>query len=259
MHASYLDHRRTRPPRRGRYGYAWLASFLIHGLAAAVAWAVTAPVQHEPSELIGQTTRIELTASMADSDFRLPKPAPEEFAVPVRIMPAKAEIARRRFHVESTSVSEPTPFERALVERILAEPIRAQPAREPIEPLVEPQPPDVTSRQPATPPLAIQPGTADRPLPELIQSSPPTYPQTAIERRWEGTVLLRLRVTAEGHVDRVAILNSSGYDVLDGEAVRAIRAWRFVPATRDGHPVASFVRLPVRFDLSSPSRRADRN
>ncbi len=233
--------------------FAWLASLAVHGLAAVVAWAVVAPVRHEPSELIGQSTRIELMATMARWEFQLPQPAPAETALPVRIMPAEAEIARRHFRVESTSVSEPTPFEVALVEQILARPSHRRPTRERSEPVVERHPSGMTARQPSTPPLQSQPGTADRPLPELIQSPPPTYPQTAIERRWEGTVLLRLRVTAEGHVGQIAILESSGYDVLDGAAVHAVRAWRFVPAIRDGRPVASSVRLPVRFELSAGS------
>lgn len=252
MDCSFPDHRRTRPRSRTLCRFAWLASLAVHGLAAVAAWAVTAPVRYEPSELIGQSTQIELMATMARWEFQLPQPAPAETTLPVRIMPAKAEIARRQFRVESTSVSEPTPFELALVERILARPPSPkQRTRERSEPVFERRAAGLTARQPSTPPLPSQPGTADRPLPELIQSPPPTYPQTAIERRWEGTVLLRLHVTAEGHVGQIAILDSSGYDVLDGAAVHAVRAWRFVPAIRDGRPVASSVRLPVRFELSA--------
>lgn len=113
------------------------------------------------------------------------------------------------------------------------------------------QPVEVVARRTAVSPLQSQPGTVDWPLPELIESRPPTYPEIAIKRRWEGTVLLRLDVTPEGRVGRVEILRGSGHDVLDGEAVRAVRAWRFVPAIRDGRPVATSVRLPVRFDLSA--------
>ncbi|MDY0168002.1 MAG: energy transducer TonB [Thermoguttaceae bacterium] len=249
MHVCHLDHRRTRRPRRTLCGCGWLASLLLHCAAAAVAWAVTAPVWHEHSALIGQNTRVELMATMAHSELGRAEPAPEEMALPVRILPAEAQIARRHFHMESTIVSEPTPFELALVEQILSQPHMARPSREPGRPTIEPPPSGVIARQPAAPPLQNQPGTADRPLPELIQSLPPVYPQVAIQRRWQGTVLLRLGITTEGRVGQVEILSSSGYDVLDGEAVRAVRAWRFVPAIRDGHPVSSFVRLPVRFEL----------
>ncbi len=249
MHDCHLDHRRTRRSRRTLCGCGWLASLLLHCVAAAVAWAVTAPVWDEQSVLIGQSTRVELMATMAHSEYRHPEPAPEEMALPVRILPAEAKIARRHFRVESTSVSEPTPFELALVEQILSQPHIAQPSRDPGRPTIEPPSSGAVARQPAAPLLQSQPGTADRPLPELIQSPPPAYPQIAIQRRWEGTVLLRLSITTEGRVGQVEILSSSGYDVLDGEAIRAVRAWRFVPAIRNGYPVSSFVRLPVRFEL----------
>ncbi len=250
MNACNLNHRRTRHSRRAVCTYAWMSSLVLHGLAVAVAWAVAAPGWHKPSELIGQHTRIELAVTMAPSEIVRPVPAPlVELAVPVRIMPAEAEIARRRFRVESTSVSKPTPFERQWVERLVARPAaERRPVREHDAPTLQPQPSGAVARSAAAEPVQRQPGTADRPLPELIQSPPPEYPQSAIARRWEGTVLLRLGVTAEGHVSRVEVVESSGYDVLDGAAVRAVRAWRFVPALRDGHPVPSFVRLPVRFE-----------
>ena len=246
-----LNHRRTRPLQRTLRGRAWGASLLLHGVAAAVAWAVTAPVRYESSQLIGQSTRVELAATMAHSEFSRPNPAPEEVALPVRIMPSEAAIARRHFHVESTSVAEPTPFERELVDRLLARPASSRRLPERSEPTLAAQPANVLARQAAVSPLAHQPGTADHPLPELIQSPPPAYPQIAIERRWEGTVLLRLNVTREGRVGSVVILRGSGHDVLDGEAVRAVRAWRFVPAIRDGQSVPTAVRLPVRFELSA--------
>ncbi len=250
MDCSHLNRRRTRPHTACRC--AWASSLLLHGLAAAAAWAVTSPWQYEPSELIGQSTHIELTATMSQSEFTRREPAPEEqAALPVRIMPSEARIARQHFRVESTSVSEPTPLEREWVERMLARPNEARPARDPHEPTMQSQPPGALARRPASLPVPNRPGTVDRPLPELIQSMPPTYPQSAIERRWEGTVLLRLDITDKGRVGRVEIIQSSGHAVLDGEAARAVRTWRFVPAVRDGHSVASSVRLPVRFELSN--------
>lgn len=221
---------------------------LLHLAAGALAWAVTAPEQFEPSALIGQSTRVELMATMAHWPTRRAAPTAEA-AWPVRIMPAEAEVARRHFRVESTSVAEPTPFEQELAERTLSRPMADRPARDGNEPTVAARPSNSIARQAAAPPRISQPGTADRPLPELIQSPPPVYPQTAVDRRWEGTVLLRLAVTAEGRVGEVEIIESSGHRVLDGEAARAVRAWRFVPALRDGRPVASFVRLPIRFEL----------
>ena len=92
-------------------------------------------------------------------------------------------------------------------------------------------------------------GTSDRTLPRLLENRPPTYPQGAIIRRFEGTVVLRLEITPEGRVGGLEVVSSSGHAILDAAAARAIRAWRFAPATRAGRAVAVTVRLPVRFSL----------
>ena len=44
------------------------------------------------------------------------------------------------------------------------------------------------------------------------------YPQTAISRGWEGTVLLRVHVSSGGEVTDVEVIASSGFSVLDGAA-----------------------------------------
>ena len=78
------------------------------------------------------------------------------------------------------------------------------------------------------------------------------YPAQAVADRLQGTVLLRFRITPEGRVAQLELLSSSGHPILDAAAVRAVRAWRFIPARRAGLPVATTVRLPVRFELDGP-------
>jgi protein TonB len=50
-------------------------------------------------------------------------------------------------------------------------------------------------------------------------------------------------------VGNLAIDRSSGYEILDRAAVDSVRGWAFLPAQKDGKPVASWVLLPVRFVL----------
>jgi protein TonB len=75
------------------------------------------------------------------------------------------------------------------------------------------------------------------------------YPAEARRRGWQGEVVLRVEVSAEGRADAVAILRSSGHAVLDEAALAAVRLWRFRPATRGGVPVAAPADVPVRFRL----------
>jgi len=83
------------------------------------------------------------------------------------------------------------------------------------------------------------------------QNPGPKYPIEARRRAQEGTVLLRIKVSADGSVERVEIAQSSGFDSLDESALETVRArWRFVPALRAGTPIESWCMVPIRFALT---------
>jgi len=92
-------------------------------------------------------------------------------------------------------------------------------------------------------------GVDDKTPPDFSGNRPPAYPATAIARRLEGTVLLRLHITATGRVRRVEIVASSGHAALDRAAVEAVSTWRGRPAQQAGRSLASIELLPVRFRL----------
>jgi protein TonB len=78
----------------------------------------------------------------------------------------------------------------------------------------------------------------------------PRYPESARRRGIEGTVLLKMRITAQGRVENVQVVRSAGYPDLDESAMEAVRRWRFEPARRNGAAVAEdAVLLPVVFQL----------
>ncbi len=79
---------------------------------------------------------------------------------------------------------------------------------------------------------------------------PPPYPRTALQRRIQGTVVLRIHVDASGRPLRVSVENSSGSLLLDRAAAEFVKArWHFVPATRDGAPVDAWALVPIEFVL----------
>jgi protein TonB len=79
----------------------------------------------------------------------------------------------------------------------------------------------------------------------------PIYPVEARRRAEHGTVLLRIKVAVDGAVELVEIAQSSGFDLLDNEALETVRSrWRFVPARRDGVAVESWCEVPIRFALT---------
>ncbi|MDD5578523.1 MAG: energy transducer TonB [Methylobacter sp.] len=79
----------------------------------------------------------------------------------------------------------------------------------------------------------------------------PKYPTVARNRGWEGKVLLKVRVSAEGHSDEVTLHTSSGHEALDESAIEAVKKWRFIPAKRGETEVASSVIVPINFTLNN--------
>ncbi|WP_291315950.1 energy transducer TonB [Desulfuromonas sp.] len=81
------------------------------------------------------------------------------------------------------------------------------------------------------------------------QNAPPAYPPIARQRGWEGEVWIRAQVGDDGRVSKAWVEEHSDYAVLDRAALDAVGRWRFRPALQGKRPVASVVRLPIRFEL----------
>jgi len=77
----------------------------------------------------------------------------------------------------------------------------------------------------------------------------PRYPEDARRRGHEGTVVLSVRVAADGTVIDLRVFRSSGHGTLDRAARGTVRGWRFHPATRAGVPVRGQARVAIRFAL----------
>ncbi len=91
--------------------------------------------------------------------------------------------------------------------------------------------------------------TLQDPVPVEHLNRPPEYPALARKRGWEGTVVLEVDIRRDGVVREILVKQSSSYGLLDKEAARAVRAWRFQPGTRAGEPVQMKVLVPVHFLL----------
>lgn len=79
---------------------------------------------------------------------------------------------------------------------------------------------------------------------------PPPYPPLARRRGWEGDVLLRVRVGADGRPREVVVERSSGRSMLDRAASEHVLAeWRFQPALQDGREVDAWARVPISFRI----------
>ncbi|MDP2902694.1 MAG: TonB family protein, partial [Methylovulum sp.] len=110
------------------------------------------------------------------------------------------------------------------------------------KPVVKPENKPAESVQPTTSasqPTSIAP-VATAPTANNIQSSPmardvpanananylnnpkPDYPHLARQRHWEGKVILRVYVTADGRCGNLSVYRSSGHEALDESAMTAV-------------------------------------
>jgi protein TonB len=112
--------------------------------------------------------------------------------------------------------------------------------------------------QPATAPKA--PALSKAPAASKVVTPPqfsaaylnnpaPDYPRLSKKLREQGTVRLRVEVSASGLAASVAVSQSSGYSRLDEAAVAAVKRWKFIAAKQGDQPVAAQVIVPLVFAL----------
>jgi periplasmic protein TonB len=127
-----------------------------------------------------------------------------------------------------------------------------KPKPRPVEPKPEPVAQKEVETPPAppvaSPPQTLTPATAN---PGYLRNPAPEYPELAVERGWEGTVILNVHVLGNGKPSSVEVKTSSGRNVLDNAALQTVRRWSFVPAKQGDTPVDSWVEVPIDFKLSN--------
>lgn len=143
---------------------------------------------------------------------------------------------------EPKPVTQPRP-----VEQQPAEPV---PQAEPEVAEEAPVAPDMASSEPA--PAVAPPGLPDRDpdyQAAYLKNPPPAYPMVARRMGWQGRVVLNVEVLASGQPGQVELHQSSGHDVLDNAAIKAVRGWRFVAARQGGQAVDKWFLVPIPFIL----------
>ena len=87
--------------------------------------------------------------------------------------------------------------------------------------------------------------------PMLKQNPKPVYPAAARRRGMQGVVLLKVNVNNKGNVEKLDVLQSSGYKVLDLSAVNSVKHWKFIPAKIGEDSVSSVIEIPIKFSLKT--------
>jgi protein TonB len=250
-------------------------SLLLHGSALvplAFAGAVGAPGD-EPALVVEIIRAAPAPANATEPGIDLPsndEPPPieaseiagatVELPTPVEPPPIEAsEIAPAK--IELPAPNEPPPLDIAEIKP--PTPPKEQPkppARAKAAPTRAAQKPAVT--QTASPPgigtdQATQTAAAAA-LPAIVfehhprfrvPPRPATYPPRSIELGHQGEALVRVRLDTSGSAVEIVLWRTTGHEMLDQAALAAVRGWHFMPAMRNGHAIAAWVEIPVRFHL----------
>jgi len=169
-------------------------------------------------------------------------------AVPVSPMPATPVSATPVSATKMPAPPMPAPPVPASPEPASPEPVPTTPnAMARPEPPPEPGPDPAASARAAT--AAQQPFTPARYDGTDPSNRRPHYPLASRRMGEQGTVVLRVDVSAEGSVDKLDIETSSGSNRLDRAATSTVAQWRFQPARRGSVAVASTLPIRIVFRL----------
>lgn len=237
---------------------SWLALPLTlagHGLFAWwLSASVTPPLPVPPEKI--------MTVAL------ITPPAPLPVVTPVTELPPPEPIA----------LLEPEPLEPEIVEIEVMEPepvpeLLPEPLPEISKPIPIPKPkpkPKVAAAPPIeTPPVEREPTPPPPPPTKVAELAPPVeepviapvfnadylnnpapdYPRQARRLGEQGTVLLRVLVSVEGHAASVHLAKSCGSARLDKAAQEAVQQWRFVPAQQGSVKREAQVIVPIVFEL----------
>ncbi|MGZ8194294.1 MAG: TonB family protein [Methylosarcina sp.] len=189
---------------------------------------------------------VALIAAQAPQRAKPAPPAPQQFTSPKRrpalIKPKKAAILPKKTQAAIKPASAP-----ALESAPASKP---ETASAPSTTAAAPS----TSSPPVSAPASLRAQTetfTEANYRANYKSNPkPNYPHVARSRGWQGKVLLRVQVTADGHSAGIFVQQSSGHKQLDEAAIEAVKQWTFIPAKRGDKAVASTVTVPIQFKLN---------
>ncbi len=182
-----------------------------------------------------------------------------------RLAPAlAASLAAHAAVVGAATLWLTAPPSRASQPQRLTVALRAAPA--PLAPAPPAAAPRIQEALPVPPPQPAPPRNADTAAtaadavtqtpPAPLQEVAPVYPEAALLQGLTGSVELELEIDAEGVVLAARVLAGSIDAVFDQAALDAAWATRFIPARRNGVPVASTLRPVMVFDAAMPLQAA---
>jgi protein TonB len=229
--------------RRGSHGFVFAASFLIH---ATIAAKLSAGVSEQPRHAVRSQVEVEL--ALPPTPALIPEPPAAQTAPPPQA-PKQAPQPVTARAPQPSAVPAEAPDNSALPlsdEGILSPTPAGTGTPGPARALAPPTPPAPVSVAQALPAPVVQAKEGAN----YLKNPRPPYPRLAQREGWEGKVVLRVRVLANGRVADASLQKSAGHSVLDEAALDVVKRWTFVPATQGGLAIPGWVTVPLEFQLN---------
>ncbi|WP_182008972.1 energy transducer TonB [Vibrio sp. B1FLJ16] len=165
------------------------------------------------------------------------------------------------------------PVEKPVVKKEAVKKKSVEKKPEPVQKLKKTKPPETVAKKEPKPEKQDEKKVAKEPVPEQATKQPsqskgvssqpvlvneptfvsqpvsPRYPRSARKRGIEGVALYEIWLDENGNQIKQVLIESSGAEMLDSSALRAIKQWQFSPHITGGQQVAHRVQIPVRFKL----------
>ena len=208
----------------------WRVSAAVVAAHAALLWlalhGLSTPPLSGPSEHL---ILASVVAEIPNMPATRPAPAPTQLTQRphAQALPQTTAVPTAPSPVAATAAAESTPS---------ANTATASPAPP------SAQTPSVRTASPAA--VVLPSSDAD-----YLNNPAPVYPRMSRRMGEQGTVLVRVLISADGRAEQAEIRISSGYARLDEAALDTVKRWRYVPGKRAGTAEAMWFNVPVRFVL----------
>lgn len=221
-------------------------SLAIHGIAiggALLSWRH----QSDGTTKVSEATTLELVAAPSSPERAIdrmfapvipPPPQPEIQAV----IPEKPTALPT---VEVVVLPQPTPLPEPITVAVATVAIVTTPQN-----TMPPERGDNSSALPGRDVTTVEGKPTAKAEPDYLKNPEPEYPLAARRRGQEGLVLLNVTVSGAGRATEISLKQSTGYELLDQAAIKAVREWEFEPARIGSVGVESKIEVPVRFRLN---------
>jgi periplasmic protein TonB len=236
---------------------AFVVSLLIHAAAIALLPSLRVPEPPAPPPLT-----VELVAQPPPPvPAQVPPPASAMKATPKPVAPPVPEVKPEprpepppmvETRAPPPAASEPIPPQPIVVPQRAATPEPPVAAPPPPQAHVEPPPPTPAPRV-QTPPAPTLDASVLREYGAVVSNvvaKKKVYPRMALMRRWQGTTELKVQIAADGNVKALSVAHSSGFDILDEQAVKMVKDAMPLPGLPDALRGREFaIDIPVAFRL----------